>query len=1373
MLQISGLAARRLGCLAGMVGMLSMGTSWAAVPKEPASALDQKEFFRPDLYISTANVPLQDALIQLPNRAAWESFLQRRAGSARGGRVIAFIDPRSGAATNLVGSFPLIPGDGVGNSVTLSDLARRLGRPVRAVDSEVVADAVKRFVEEHADVLGIDVAQLGAVRARPSNPDLWHVRIPQSLNGIPVRHGQLVAAISHGNVVTIGTEAWGDVRIDAAPRVSAAQALDAGFAYADGRTADDVMLSEPSLLVIPFAPAELQEGEGYGGPIGSGYGHRLAWAFRFQRPPDLAQWEVLVDAHTGDVLAFEDKNQYIVKQATGGVYPLTNTEVCPTPQTCGTMQLGWPMPFANTGLAAPNNFTNSAGIFDYISGTATSTLVGRFVRINDNCGAISLSSPTGDLAFGGANGQHDCVTPGVGGPGNTASSRSCFYEVNKIIEQAKGYLPANTWLQGVLQANVNIVATCNATYNGQINFFRSGGGCRNTGEIAAVFDHEWGHGMDDNDTGGGLSNSSEGYADIAAIYRLQASCVGHGFFLPPAGACGLTLDGTGRNQDEDQTAGLHCDTDCSGVRDADWAKHNPNTPDTALGFVCSACNTGPGPCGRQVHCAAAPSRQAAWDLVARDLVAPPFNMSSQSAFIVGNKLFYQGSGLIGSWHACTCGGTSDGCGATNAYMQWLTADDNDGNLNNGTPHMTALFAAFNRHGIACATPAPTNSGCAGGPSAAASLNGTPGNGQVSLSWNTVPGATRYWVYRTEGHAGCDFGKALIAEVTGTTYVDTQVANGRPYSYNVVAAGASAACFGPASNCVTVTPVAVADYSLSCNPAALTILQGGNGTSTCSVQSVLGFSASVGLSCTGLPAGTTCAFNPPAVTPPPDGVASSTLTVTVGAATPAGTYNFQAQGASGAHEPHVQHGADRERPVGGPRRADRGCGRERRLPARRNGRHDAHLEEQRDGADHVDRSDVRLHGPSGGDVQQPRRQRELRDDRRCRPGPVHGLLHRERHHRHPSPHPLGQHDPGDRVSDLDHQDVDAAHRGQLHRRAARERLLPVRRDDPPQERDRRLHRDNLLPGQLHDPRADGRVRARVQGAARLSPRRPACPPNMFNDVPETSPFCRWIEELANRGVVTGCGAATCTARPAPPPASRWRSSSCARWTRRSTRRRASRRTCSRTSRRPAPSAAGSKSWPTAASSPAAAAATTAPTANVTREQMARLPRRHVRAHAVRAVGRRTVRGLPSGGPRLAGVPDDARPKRAPRGRRQLRGLERRSGRSPPLAADRQDPTGIRASKVPPEHDARAGRVSSLIVSEPLVPGTGVGNTLRWVDLGGRPADEGSMKDAAWSAITGYLQRHEGVLRVDLSELSGAAHRRLRAAATSSRCTPRAP
>jgi hypothetical protein len=34
--------------------------------------------------------------------------------------------------------------------------------------------------------------------------------------------------------------------------------------------------------------------------------------------------------------------------------------------------------------------------------------------------------------------------------------------------------------------------------------------------------------------------------------------------------------------------------------------------------------------------------------------------------------------------------------------------------------------------------------------------------------------------------------------------------------------------------------------------------------------------------------------------------------------------------------------------------------------------------------------------------------------------------------------------------------------------------------------------------------------------------PACGTPIFNDVPAASPFCRWIEELARRGVVGGCG-----------------------------------------------------------------------------------------------------------------------------------------------------------------------------------------------------------------------------------------------------------
>jgi hypothetical protein len=34
--------------------------------------------------------------------------------------------------------------------------------------------------------------------------------------------------------------------------------------------------------------------------------------------------------------------------------------------------------------------------------------------------------------------------------------------------------------------------------------------------------------------------------------------------------------------------------------------------------------------------------------------------------------------------------------------------------------------------------------------------------------------------------------------------------------------------------------------------------------------------------------------------------------------------------------------------------------------------------------------------------------------------------------------------------------------------------------------------------------------------------PACTTPMFGDLPASSPYCRWVEDLANRGVVGGCG-----------------------------------------------------------------------------------------------------------------------------------------------------------------------------------------------------------------------------------------------------------
>ncbi len=890
----STLPRGRAGLLVVLLCSLTSGLAWAQIQKEAKTSLDVKQFYKPELHITTSHVPLEEVMGELANRSAWEAFAQRRPEGLK-----AFVDPRSGIPTNVIVSWPLIPGKGVGNHLAMSDLARSLGRPVQKVDGDVVAAAVLGFVRSQRAVFGIDMTQLGAARATQVNENLWQVSIPQVVGGVPVRDGRFVATISHGNLVVAGAETWGNARVATTPKVTADQALDAGFGYANGRGAEDVIVRAPRLEIVPFAPPQHQAGEAFAGRVGQGYGHLLVWTFVFQRPPQGAHWEVMVDAQTGEIVAFQDINQYADGQFTGGVYPLTDTGQCPDAQRCGTMQSNYPMPYANTGFASPNNFTNSAGLYTYTSGTATTTLSGKYINISDNCGSISESSGTGSINLGGTNGQHDCTSSGASA-GDTPASRSGFYELNKLAEQARGWLPSNTWLQSQLTANMNINLTCNAFWNGStVNFYRSGGGCRNTGEIAAVFDHEWGHGLDDNDAAGVLSNSSEAYADIAAIYRLQASCVGYGFFETVDKGCGQTSDGTGFNTNEALQGAAYCATNCSGVRDTDYAKHSPATPATPLGFVCGQCTSGTGPCGKQVHCSAAPVRQAAWDLVARDLPAAGFD--SQTSFLIGNRLFYQGSGNIGAWHSCTCGSSASGCGASNGYMQWLTADDDNGNLNDGTPHMTAIFNAYNRHGIACSTPTVQTSGCSAGPSGTTTLSVTPGNLQNALSWTTVTGATRYWVFRTEGQAGCNFGKTKIAEVTGTTYTDTQVANGRTYYYNVVPAGASSACHGGAGSCVSGTPAPPTnpDFGVAASPSSVSVQQGASANTTITVTSTNSFNSAVSLSASGLPSGVTASFSPSSVTPPANGSATSTLTFTASATASTGTFSVTVTGTSGS------------------------------------------------------------------------------------------------------------------------------------------------------------------------------------------------------------------------------------------------------------------------------------------------------------------------------------------------------------------------------------------------------------------------------------------------------------------------------------------
>jgi hypothetical protein len=163
----------------------------------------------------------------------------------------------------------------------------------------------------------------------------------------------------------------------------------------------------------------------------------------------LCSWQFFTDAHTGEIYSFIDKIDYFT--GTGSVYPLSNDQI----DQDGTLQSGWPMPYLQLKDVNTGDITSTDGGGNYFSsGSNYVTFKGKYVMMSDNCGEAGMTVD-GDFDWGGSTGT-DCKTPGFGGKGNTHSSRTGYYELNKIMEIARSRLPSNEWLKLRLTANMNI-----------------------------------------------------------------------------------------------------------------------------------------------------------------------------------------------------------------------------------------------------------------------------------------------------------------------------------------------------------------------------------------------------------------------------------------------------------------------------------------------------------------------------------------------------------------------------------------------------------------------------------------------------------------------------------------------------------------------------------------------------------------------------------------------------------------------------------------------------------------------------------------------------------------------------------------------------
>jgi hypothetical protein len=744
------------------------------------SGLGQAEFRAPELTIENEYREPRELPAQAMANA--QADLTALGPGAQAG----FVDVRGGRWATLLLSEPLLPGKGKGNGLQWADLGR--GAPKSTAEhANAASQAFRGYLENNNHPLRIDLDELadpGKVSVHRDGAVI-QIYVPRVFEGVPVRGSHLTATINHGNLVLFGTDNWGDIKSSTAPGITKKAADDAVQAHVASYAVSGEW-GKSELVLIPVAvgrnPKQVT--------VGEGFDYRLAWVIRPAFGGDQRRFEALVDAQTGQLLSFEDTNHYA--EVKGGVLPVTNDGISPD----GVEQAGWPMPYADVNGGAET--TDTGGNFSS-SSTVTTDFYGPYVNINDNCGSSSLTGS--DVLDWGTSGGTDCTTPGFGGAGNTHASRTGFYELNKIIEMARGQLPNNSWLQQRLTSNMNINQSCNAFWGGgTVNFYRSGGGCFNTGEIAGVFDHEWGHGLDDNDAVPTIASpSGEGIADIYTALRLNDSCIGRNF---------RATNCTG--------FGDPC-LNCTGVRDIDYLKRASGDPHD---YSWSNAN-----CGGSVHCVGAVYSEAVWSLWKRDLQSAPYNYDNNTAHEIVTRLTFIGAGNTGTWFSG--GPPYGGCASTSGYMNYLAADDDNGNLNDGTPHMTAIYNAFNDQEIACQTPTVQDAGCAGTPSSAPVVEVTAFDKAVDLSWGAVSGATEYEIFRTEGVFACDFGKVKLGSTTGTTWSDTGLQNDRDYSYIVIPKGADDACFGPASACSTDAPAAGPNLGIDSVSASAT-MSGGDG-----------------------------------------------------------------------------------------------------------------------------------------------------------------------------------------------------------------------------------------------------------------------------------------------------------------------------------------------------------------------------------------------------------------------------------------------------------------------------------------------------------------------------------------------------------------
>ena len=470
--------------------------------------------------------------------------------------------------------------------------------------ADVVAQDVAAWLERQSDLLGFEAGTL-AIRSANYNEgmDVWYVDFDVLREGLPTYRGGISARVKAGNLILL--------QVSTAPQAS----VRGGFVL----TADQALQRAITDGPAPNAKHEGTSVEAMLLDQKAGQGHQLrkTWMVRTRTAEPPGIWVSFIDGETGALLSVHNEVRFIDGVVEGQHHPRTVNQALITS----------PLPLAIVQGDSNSDVTDDNGVYTVNAGSEyVTTLNGTYVDVRNSAGAEgTLLSSNPNLLW------------------TTSDATQSEIDVYTFTHHVKAWgavaAPDVPIVNQKLVANVNINNACNAFYDGSMNFYRAGSGCNNTGEIADVVYHEWGHGFHFSSLEAGFFDGSlsEGASDTVAFLLTDDPDIAP-FFRTNGGAI--------RNVSLDR------------IYPADFS----NSP-------------------YAVHSNGLIFGGTMWDLwrELRDLEGDTIGTVSTEQIFTG--LLKGGTDIPGTWGEA------------------LVADDDDGDLSNGTPHICTLYTVFGAHGL--------------------------------------------------------------------------------------------------------------------------------------------------------------------------------------------------------------------------------------------------------------------------------------------------------------------------------------------------------------------------------------------------------------------------------------------------------------------------------------------------------------------------------------------------------------------------------------------------------------------------------------------------------------------------------------------------